>query len=108
MTRTIFQSIDSDDGLIDYGPDAGFAALNDTNRLSATEQNSIIVPLKRVCQDNEDITHVFFTIYRHQKLFVGNQRYRTFGGPSSDPNESSNEKLRVRRDTNENDTCEFL
>uniref|UniRef100_A0A8R1EMC9 GPS domain-containing protein n=2 Tax=Caenorhabditis japonica TaxID=281687 RepID=A0A8R1EMC9_CAEJA len=68
-----------DDGLIDYGPDIGFKFLNDTNNLSSTRRNSIIVPLKNVCGDR-DVSHVFFTIYRHQKLFNGPQRYRVYGG----------------------------
>uniref|UniRef100_A0A8R1DJ35 GPS domain-containing protein n=2 Tax=Caenorhabditis japonica TaxID=281687 RepID=A0A8R1DJ35_CAEJA len=79
-------NIDSDDGLIDYGADAGFRFLNDTNKLSATKRNSIIVPLKNVCGD-QDVSHVFFTIYRHQKLFNGPQRYRVYGREDDGSNE---------------------
>ncbi|CAO4364038.1 unnamed protein product [Caenorhabditis nigoni] len=69
----------TDDGLIDYGRDIGFAVLNDTNRLSSTQHNSIIVPLGTVCQDSQEISHVFFTIFRGQKLFRGPQAYRSYG-----------------------------
>ncbi|EGT38252.1 hypothetical protein CAEBREN_04365 [Caenorhabditis brenneri] len=68
----------TDDGMIYYGPDKGYAVLNDTNKLAATTENSIIVPLGTVCQD-EEISHVFFTIFRGQKLFSGRQKYRTWG-----------------------------
>lgn len=81
----MFQTeIHTDDGLIDYGPDKGFAVLNDTNKLSATSENSIIVPLGTVC-GSQEVSHVFFTIYRHQKLFSGPQKYRSYGGEDTEP-----------------------
>ncbi|KAF1763971.1 hypothetical protein GCK72_003917 [Caenorhabditis remanei] len=78
----------TDDGLIDYGPDKGFAVLNDTNKLSATSENSIIVPLGTVC-GSQQVSHVFFTIYRHQKLFSGPQKYRSYGGEDTEPTSQS-------------------
>ncbi|ULU03985.1 hypothetical protein L3Y34_017051 [Caenorhabditis briggsae] len=82
----------TDDGLIDYGRDIGFAVLNDTNKLSSTQHNSIIVPLGTVCQDSQDISHVFFTIFRGQKLFRGPQAYRSYGRKSEEADDSSDKE----------------
>ncbi|PIC43691.1 hypothetical protein B9Z55_004333 [Caenorhabditis nigoni] len=82
----------TDDGLIDYGRDIGFAVLNDTNRLSSTQHNSIIVPLGTVCQDSQEISHVFFTIFRGQKLFRGPQAYRSYGRKSEEGDDSNDEQ----------------
>ncbi|CCD64647.2 GPS domain-containing protein [Caenorhabditis elegans] len=105
------KSITTDDGLIDYGPDFGFAPLNDTNRLTATKENSIIVPLDQVCSGSgEQVSHVFFTIYRHQKLFSGPQKYRNYGSSSEEDDEEEDDPAmeeagaRYKRDTGNNNT----
>ncbi|CAI2336115.1 unnamed protein product [Caenorhabditis sp. 36 PRJEB53466] len=91
---------DAEEGLVDYGPDAGFAFLNDTSQLSGTQHNSVTIPLKTVCGDQK-VTHVIYTIYRHQKLFIGPQKYRVFGADNDVPDEEDSvqdEHVRSRRD----------
>lgn len=64
-----------DDGLLDLGN--RFELINSTDSLG--KWHSIVVPLADLCS-TQDLSHVFFTIYRDTSLFVGQQQYRSYTG----------------------------
>ncbi|CCD64646.2 GPS domain-containing protein [Caenorhabditis elegans] len=68
-------NLGADDGLLDLG--SKFELINSTDSLG--KWHSILVPLSDLCS-TQDLSHVFFTIYRDTSLFVGPQQYRTYTG----------------------------
>uniref|UniRef100_A0A8R1DH24 GPS domain-containing protein n=1 Tax=Caenorhabditis japonica TaxID=281687 RepID=A0A8R1DH24_CAEJA len=68
-------NIGVDDGLLDMG--TRFELLNTTDALG--KWHSVVVPLSELCSGQE-LSHVFFTIYRDTSLFVGPQKYRSYSG----------------------------
>ncbi|CAI5440985.1 unnamed protein product [Caenorhabditis angaria] len=73
-------NLDHDDGILDLG--TRFELLNSSSKISETHQNSIVIPLSDLC-GTQDLTHVFFTIYRQKSLFVGQQQYNIYNGKST-------------------------
>ncbi|CAI2336103.1 unnamed protein product [Caenorhabditis sp. 36 PRJEB53466] len=72
--QEVLQSL-VDDGLLDLG--SKFELINTTDSLG--KWHSVVVPLSELCSSQE-LTHVYFTIYRDTSLFVGQQQYRTYSG----------------------------
>ncbi|EYC16788.1 hypothetical protein Y032_0032g2493 [Ancylostoma ceylanicum] len=68
-------SIDAQ-GLIDLGKD--FKTI-DQETSEEDPHNSIFISVDDICKDSEQASHMFMTIYRNRKFFIGLKQYTTYG-----------------------------
>ncbi|CAB3411467.1 unnamed protein product [Caenorhabditis bovis] len=93
-------NLTTDDGLLDLT--TYFELINATTTIS--NQNAISVPLSDICE-SQKISHLYFSIYRDQKLFIGKQAYRVYDPTNNYPSiySTSSNVGRHRRSADDDD-----
>ncbi|RCN49354.1 hypothetical protein ANCCAN_04605, partial [Ancylostoma caninum] len=73
-------SVDDARGLIDLGRD--FEILSGTTPKD-DPHNSIFISIDDICKDNDQASHMYMTIYRNRKLFIGSKQYSSYGSTTT-------------------------